>query len=93
VDRFSLFPDIAADRSARDPLRRSYCADGYRLAKTQGKPKLAKACQALKHKPFPSLSALARSSRVYRPFIANLKLAFNPAGHDRPNKPVNGVGT
>jgi hypothetical protein len=93
VDRFSLFPDIAADRSARDPLRRSYCADGYRLAKTQGKPKLAKACQALKHKPFPSLSARAQVRHVYSPFIANLKLAFNPADHDPPNTPVNGVGT
>jgi hypothetical protein len=64
VDRFSLFPDIAADRSARDPPRRSYRADGYRLAKTQGKPKLAKACRALKDKPFLHCRRLRSPARL-----------------------------
>jgi hypothetical protein len=93
VDRFSLFPDIAADRSARDPPRRSYRADRYGLAKTQGKPKLAKALPGSERQTFSFIVGACAVRRVYRAFIANLKLTFNPADHDPPNTPVNRVGT
>jgi len=81
------------DHSATEPARVRHCRDGYRLAKAQGKPRLTKARSALQNKRVLPGASLAQVRRLYIPFIANLKLTFKSAGHDRLNRPVNGMGT
>jgi hypothetical protein len=68
--RFSLFPDIAP--TIQRAIRRvtAIDVDGYRLAKAEGKPKLAKACRGSEKQTFSfspgACAAPARLQAVHR---------------------------